>query len=102
MIGPGTTPQLSGRRKTTKSAISSIWAHAHQERDRDGDGPGGSLVGPSVPERAQPSAVILLAAHAGLGRVAIAVADDQPPALRSGAHSPYGHRDWVRERDEIE
>ena len=48
----------------------------------------GSPVGPSAPERAQSRPVVLLTADAGLGRVAVAVTDDQPPALGT-EHAPH-------------
>ena len=51
---------------------------------------GVAAVGPSAPERAQLRAVVLLTAYARLGRVAVVVADDQPPALGDETRSPHG------------
>ena len=52
---------------------------------------GGSPIGRSVPERAELGAVVVLAAHAGLGCVPVAVADDQPPAVGDGTRPPCGY-----------
>src|SRR5689334_227071 len=52
------------------------------------------LVSPFVPELAQSAVVVVLTAHADLECVAVAVADDQPPALGDRAHL----RHWCRHR----
>ena len=53
----------------------------------------GSRVGSIVPERPELAEVPYSSrAHAGLKRAAVAVADDQPPALGDRAHYPHGYR----------
>src|SRR4051794_7021959 len=89
-VTAATRSSLSGRVSVAPPANSVAPATTIHTPASSGDGC--SPVGPSMPERTHEHVVVLLAAHAGPGHGAVAVANDQLPARGIRARPQDRHR----------